>query len=90
MIEKKFKITAEAGLHARPATQLTQVASGFNSQINLALNDKVINLKSIMGVMSLAAGHNDIVSLTVDGDDADKAVEEIKTFLMDEKLGEEV
>ena len=90
MTEKKFKITAEQGLHARPATQLTQVASQFDSQINLSLNDKTINLKSIMGVMSLAAGHGDVVTLTVDGSDADQALDAIKVFLIEEELGKGV
>lgn len=90
MTEKKFKIVATEGLHARPATQLTQVASQFDSQINLSLNDKMINLKSIMGVMSLAAGNGDIVVLTVDGNDEDQAIETITNFMVEEKLGEEI
>ena len=52
-MEKIFKITDETGLHARPATVLVNTASKFNSEISLTYRDKKVNLKSIMGVMSL-------------------------------------
>lgn len=90
MINKKFKITAVDGLHARPATQLTQVASQFDADINMSLEDKTINLKSIMGVMSLAAGYDDFVSLFIEGSDEDQAEEAINLFLVKEKLAEEI
>lgn len=48
---KNFVLAAESGIHARPATVLVQQASQFNTEINL--NNKVVNIKSIMGVMSL-------------------------------------
>lgn len=53
MAEKQFKVTADTGIHARPATLLVQTASKFDSDIQLQYKDKKVNLKSIMGVMSL-------------------------------------
>ena len=53
MEKKEFHITAETGIHARPATLLVQAASKFGSDINLEYNGKSVNLKSILGMMSL-------------------------------------
>ena len=63
MEKRDFTITAEAGIHARPATILVQTASKFTSDISLAYNGKSVNLKSIMGVMSLGVGQNADVPL---------------------------
>lgn len=56
MVEKQFKVIAETGIHARPATVLVQTASKFEADIQLEYKGKKVNLKSIMGVMSLGIG----------------------------------
>ena len=56
MASKDFHIVAETGIHARPATLLVQTASKFASDITLEYKGKAVNLKSIMGVMSLGVG----------------------------------
>ena len=56
MASKDFHIVAETGIHARPATLLVQTASKFASDITLDYKGKAVNLKSIMGVMSLGVG----------------------------------
>ena len=66
MEKKEFHIVAETGIHARPATLLVQTASKFNSDINLEYKGKSVNLKSIMGVMSLGVGQGSDVTITVD------------------------
>lgn len=53
MQEKTFTITADTGVHARPATLLVNKAGQFESEVEVAYNNKSVNLKSIMGVMSL-------------------------------------
>ena len=58
MEKKDFHVIAETGIHARPATLLVQAASKFNSDITLEYQGKSVNLKSIMGVMSLGVGQN--------------------------------
>ena len=58
MEKRDFHIIAETGIHARPATLLVQAASKFGSDVNLEYNGKSVNLKSIMGVMSLGVGQN--------------------------------
>ena len=69
MEKKDFHIIAETGIHARPATLLVQAASKFNSDINLEYKGKSVNLKSIMGVMSLGVGQGASVTITTDGAD---------------------
>ncbi|MGO4961060.1 phosphocarrier protein HPr [Jeotgalibaca porci] len=88
MEKKDFHIIAETGIHARPATLLVQTASKFNSDINLEYKGKSVNLKSIMGVMSLGVGQGAEVTITVDGQDEAEAMEGIVETLKKEGLAE--
>ena len=88
MEKKDFHIIAETGIHARPATLLVQTASKFNSDINLQYKGKSVNLKSIMGVMSLGVGQGAEVTITVDGQDEAEAMEGIVETLKKEGLAE--
>ncbi|MBM7096538.1 MULTISPECIES: phosphocarrier protein HPr [Alteribacter] len=74
MAEKNFKITAETGIHARPATQLVNKAGQYESEVTLEHNGKSVNLKSIMGVMSLGVGQGAEVTIKAEGPDADEAL----------------
>ena len=88
MEKREFHIIAETGIHARPAPLLVQAASKFNSDINLEYNGKSVNLKSIMGVMSLGVGQGADVTITADGDDAKEAIEAIADTMKKEGLAE--
>ena len=88
MEKREFHIVAETGIHARPATLLVQAASKFNSDINLEYNGKSVNLKSIMGVMSLGVGQGADATITADGDDAKEAIEAIADTMKKEGLAE--
>lgn len=88
MEKREFHIIAETGIHARPATLLVQAASKFNSDISLEYNGKSVNLKSIMGVMSLGVGQGADVTITADGDDAKEAIEAIADTMKKEGLAE--
>ncbi|MFP4371920.1 MAG: HPr family phosphocarrier protein [Halanaerobium sp.] len=79
--EKKVIITNKTGLHARPAAQFVQKAGKFNSKIEIIFEEKEVNAKSIMGVMSLGVGKDDQIIIKADGDDAEKAVEELVDFI---------
>ncbi len=74
MAEKTFKITADTGIHARPATQLVNKAGQFEADITLTYKEKSVNLKSIMGVMSLGVGQGADVTIKAEGSDADAAL----------------
>ncbi len=88
MEKRQFNIIAETGIHARPATILVQTASKFNSDITLEYQDKSVNLKSIMGVMSLGVGQSAEVTITADGDDAKDALDAISDTMKKEGLTE--
>ena len=88
MAEKTFVISLESGLHARPATVLVNTASKFGSDINLTCDGKTINLKSIMGIMSLGITKGDSIVINATGDDAEAALEAIEKIVRDENLVE--
>lgn len=88
MASKDFHIVAETGIHARPATLLVQTASKFASDIQLEYKGKSVNLKSIMGVMSLGVGQGADVVITADGEDAAEALAGIEETLKKEGLAE--
>lgn len=88
MEKRDFHIIAETGIHARPATLLVQAASKFGSDVNLEYNGKSVNLKSIMGVMSLGVGQNADVTITAEGDDEKDALDAIADTMKKESLAE--
>lgn len=88
MEKRDFHIVAETGIHARPATLLVQTASKFNSDINLEYKGKSVNLKSIMGVMSLGVGQGSDVTISVEGADEADAINAIEETMKKEGLSE--
>ena len=88
MASKEFHVVAETGIHARPATLLVQTASKFTSEINLEYKGKSVNLKSIMGVMSLGVGQGADVTISAEGTDAEEAMTAISETMVKEGLAE--
>lgn len=88
MEKRDFHVVAETGIHARPATLLVQAASKFASDINLEYKGKSVNLKSIMGVMSLGVGQGADVTISCEGDDEKEAMEAIIETMKKEGLSE--
>ncbi|BDG48244.1 MULTISPECIES: phosphocarrier protein HPr [Parageobacillus] len=88
MAEKVFKVISESGIHARPATILVQTASKFNSDLNLEYNGKTVNLKSIMGVMSLGIPKGAQIKITAEGADAADAIAALTETLNKEGLAQ--
>ena len=81
MPSAEVQIVNKLGLHARASAKLTQVASGFKSQIWLSRNDRRVNAKSIMGVMMLAAGKGATVGIEAEGEDADAAIAALQKLI---------
>ncbi len=90
MLKKNFKVTAETGLHARPATILVSEATKFESEIFLESQNKIINLKSIMGIMSLGVYKVEEVSLIISGRDEQEAMISLTECFMNLNLGKEL
>ncbi|MGE6258549.1 phosphocarrier protein HPr [Heyndrickxia sporothermodurans] len=88
MAQKQFKVIADTGIHARPATLLVQTASKFDSEIQLAYNGKQVNLKSIMGVMSLGIGKDAQITISAEGSDEADALNSLEELLKKEGLAE--
>lgn len=90
MTQKKFRVTAESGIHARPATILVNVAVRFKSEITLAHESKIVNLKSIMGVMSLGVYNGEVITITAEGDDEVAAINALSDSFFEMRLGKEI
>ncbi|KZE64498.1 phosphocarrier protein HPr [Fictibacillus phosphorivorans] len=88
MAEKTFKVTSESGIHARPATTLVNQAGQFSSDITLDYNGKSVNLKSIMGVMSLGIQQGSSIVIKAEGSDAEEAIAALADVMKKEGLGE--
>lgn len=81
MIQKSIQIKLETGLEARPVAMLVQVASQFESTVYINADDRKVNAKSIMGMMSLGLASGEQVTVVAEGNDESAAVEEIEKFL---------
>lgn len=81
MKAQTYTITVETGLHARPATLLVNKAGQYDSDIELTYRDKKVNLKSIMGVMSLGIPNGAEIEVTVNGSDEDEALEGLERII---------
>ena len=88
MIEKMLTVKNRAGIHARPAAIIAQTANKFESEISIGREDGLVNAKSIMGVITMAAGYNTQLTLKVSGADEKDAVQAI-TALFESKFEEE-
>ena len=86
MIKKPVVIQLQSGLETRPAALLVQVASQFRSEIYLEVdNQKRVNAKSIMGMMTLGLDTGDEVVVSVNGEDEEAALREIEGYLTNQK-----
>lgn len=81
MIEKNITIINKLGLHARAAAKLVNVASQFSSVIKLSNNGKLVDSKSIMSVLMLAASKGTELTLTFNGEDEAQALAAIETLI---------
>ncbi|QLY40936.1 HPr family phosphocarrier protein [Hujiaoplasma nucleasis] len=80
-MEEKFKIVYSQGLQARPATKLVSKANSFQAEMYMEYNDRKVNLKSIMGVLSLGVPANSKVKISVSGSDEDDAFKAISRII---------
>ena len=88
MIETTLRLINKLGLHARAAAKLVSLAQTFESDIELERNGRIVNAKSIMGVMMLAAACGITVIIRLDGSDMNDAFKAIEALFQD-RFGEE-
>ena len=86
MLTKKVTINIENGLEARPVAQLVQVTSQYDSKIYLECEDKKVNAKSIMGMMSLGLAAGEEVVVSAEGEDEEIDIEGIEKYLSNKEV----
>ncbi len=82
MISREIEIVNKLGLHARAAAKLVTEASLYDCRVELRKQEQVVNGKSIMGVMMLAAGQGTRLTLITDGDDETAAMQALDALVM--------
>lgn len=84
MKEMKVKLKNQDGLHGRAAANFVRVASRFNSDIKIALEDISVNGKSIIGIMSLGAFSGEELTIKANGSDENVALRTLVELVNDD------
>lgn len=88
MIQQPITIQNKLGLHTRAAAKLVDIAKKFESKIELSFRDRIVDCKSIMGVITLGAQKDNVVDVLINGPDENEARDAI-IKLVDNKFGED-
>ena len=81
LLKKKVLIRSRMGLHARPAAIFVQVAKRFKSSVQVRKGRRVVDGKSIMGLLTLAAERGAAIDLTINGPDAREALHALEQLV---------
>ena len=81
MISRDVTITNTIGLHARPATFFIQKANFYKSTILIEKDDRKVNAKSLLGVLSLGIAKGMTVKLSADGQDEEAAIDGLVSLI---------
>ena len=84
MINKVVKVTNSVGLHARPATFFIQKANEFKASIWVEKDDRRVNAKSILGILSLCVTKDSEINIIADGVDEKEALDGLVNLLANE------
>ena len=85
MVETNVEVKLKSGLQARQAALFVQEANRFKSEVYLQKDEKKVNAKSIMGIMSLAIARGTTITLIADGKDEQEAVEGLASLIQREE-----
>lgn len=86
-VVRRVLVTNQLGIHARPASQIAREAQAFSASVQLVAEEQAVDAKSILDVLTLAAGPGCAVEIRASGADAEAAVEKIAQ-LFAAKFGE--
>jgi len=81
MIRKTVTVQMENGMNTRPVARLVQVASQFSSEIFLEMENRRVNAKSIMGMMTLGVDTGAELVIAASGEDEENAVSALEAYL---------
>ena len=82
MIKREVTITNNIGLHARPATFFIQKANTYQSSVWVEKDDRRVNAKSLLGVLSMGIAKGMTITLIADGQDENSAIEGLANLIM--------
>lgn len=77
MISKSVRVTNQVGLHARPATFFIQKANEYRASIWVEKDERRVNAKSLLGILSLGITRDTDINIIADGPDECSAVDEL-------------
>ena len=86
MKEITVTVVDPVGLHARPATVAVNAASKFKSDVKVTFKERSVNMKSIMGVMSLGIPTQSEITIICNGEDEAEAAKSIEDTLRAQKV----
>ena len=82
-VRKEFKIINRLGLHARASAELVKVTNRFSSRVTISKGSMTVDGKSILGIMSLAAGMGTEITVHCEGADCKEAIVAIGQLIND-------
>jgi len=81
MIAKEMTIKNKSGLDSKPAVKFIQKASNYKSGIWIERDERKVNAKSLLGLLSLSIGNGEKIMLIADGEDESQAILELQSYL---------
>lgn len=81
MVTKNVIVKKETGLHARPGSEVVDLAMKFQSDIKLKKGDKVINAKEVLEILSADINFNDEIIIEANGVDEEEAVKALDEYI---------
>jgi phosphocarrier protein HPr len=84
---ERVKVRNKMGLHTRPATEIVKLLQNSKSDVSFTYKKETINAKSILSILMLAIARNAVVTIVVEGEDADNTMTKLMTAF-DSQFGE--
>jgi phosphotransferase system HPr (HPr) family protein len=84
MVTKQIIVALSNGLHSRTAQSFVQKALAFQSEIKVVRHSKIVDGKSLLGLLSLGIANGNVVTVTAEGMDEKEAVSILTSFLKNE------
>lgn len=84
MVSREITITNDVGLHARPATFFIQKANSYKSSVWIEKDDRRVNAKSLLGVLSMGVVKGTVVTLIADGEDEAETLDGLEKLIVSE------
>jgi phosphocarrier protein HPr len=81
VIRRELRIRNRLGLHARAAARFVHTASGFRSRVTAGRDGRVMDGKSILGILLLAASQGTTIEVTTEGEDEEAAMEALAALV---------